>query len=238
MGLLQNLKDIELAREKLKDFKNVVFVQIALLVVTMLVKGSLDLFEIPYTNKITESLFFMVLGVYVFLLWDMLRNYTRSKIMLIALLILIMGTFFTGFIFINPFFTLIEGTTFKIVAGLIMFTLLVVEISVMYFTISEMFKRDLPVNERLLGATCIYLIMGISFASIYEIIDTVNVASLGFNMPLGTLHFMKSLAFSFLTLAGLDNPYVCSELVINLSTLESIWGNLFIVFVVGRLLYK
>jgi hypothetical protein len=241
MGLLQNLKDLELAREKLKDFKNVVYVQITLLLVTMLLKGSFDLFPVfntPIIGKITETIFFSVLGVYVYLLWDMLRNYTRSEVMLIALLVLIMGTFFTGVVFINPFFTLIHGTTFKVVAGLIMFTLLIVEISVMYFTISEMFKRDLPVNERLLGATCIYLIMGISFASVYEIIDTINITSLGFNMPLGALHFMKSISFSFLTLAGLDNPYVSSELVINLSALESIWGNLFIVFVVGRLLYK
>jgi hypothetical protein len=238
MGLLQNLKDIELSREKLKDFKNVVYVQMALLLTTLLLKGLLDLFGIPNNNALTETLFFSVLGIYVYLLWDMLRNYTRSKVLLLALLILIMGTFLFGVIFINPFFTLIEGTTFRIAAGIIMFTLLLVEISVMYFTVMEMFKRDLPVNERLLGATCIYLIMGISFGSVYEIIATINETSMLFDLPLGTLHFMKSISFSFLTLAGIDNPYTCSELVINISAIEAIWGNLFIVFVVGRLLYK
>ena len=238
MGILQNLKDLELAREKLKDFKNVVYVQMALLLTTLLLKGILDLLNIPENGPLTETLFYSVLGIYVYLLWDMLRNYTRSKTLLIMLLILIMGTFSFGVIFINPFFTLIEGTVFRIAAGIIMFTLLVVEISVMYFTIMEMFKRDLPVNERLLGATCIYLIMGISFASVYEIIATINETSMAFDLPLGTQHFMKSISFSFLTLAGIDNPYTCSELVINVSAIEAIWGNLFIVFVVGRLLYK
>ncbi len=238
MGLLQNLKDIELAREKIKDFKNVVYLQIILLLVTMLFKNILELFDLAHTDKVTEILFFSVLGVYVYLLWDMLRNYTRNRFLLLALLVLIMGTFLTGVIFINPFFTLIDGIVFRIVAGLIMFTLLCVEISVMYFTVAEMFKIDLPINERLLGATCIYLITGIAFGSIYEIIGLINATHLPFDLPMGTLHFMKSISFSFLTLGGIDNPYVCSELVIHLTAIEAIWGNLFIVFVVGRLLYK
>ncbi|HSZ25606.1 MAG TPA: hypothetical protein VK766_07815 [Cytophagaceae bacterium] len=238
MKLLINLKGIELTREKLKDFRNVVYVQILLLLTAMLLKGILELFYIPFGNQITESIFFSILGVYVFLLWDMLRNYTRSKWLLIILLILIMGTFFIGFVFINPFFSLIEGTMLKILAGVVMFNLLLVEISVIYFTLIEMFKRDLPISERLLGATCIYLIIGIAFGGLYEIISLINDASIPFNLPLGTLHFMKSISFSFMTLAGIDNPYTCSELIINLSAMESVWGNLFIVFVVGRLLYK
>ncbi len=101
-----------------------------------------------------------------------------------------------------------------------------------------MFKRDLPVSERLLGATCIYLIMGIAFGSVFEIISIIDPYSLQFNLPLGTLHFMKSISYSFLILAGMDNPYAGSELVLNVSAIEAIWGNLFVVFVVGRLLYK
>jgi hypothetical protein len=238
MGILQNLKDIELSRDKLKNFKNVVYVQMILLLATLLLKGILELAALPYLDKIVPTLFFSVLGIYVYLLWDMLRNYTRSKMLLISLLILIMGTFLIGVIFINPFFTLIEGTTFRILAGVIMATLLTVEFFVMYFTIVEMFKRDLPVSERLLGATCIYLIMGIAFGSVFEIISVIDPSSLQFGLPLGTLHFMKSISYSFLILAGMDNPYACSELILNVSTIEAIWGNLFVVFVVGRLLYK
>lgn len=238
MGLLQNLKDIELSREKLKDFKNVVYVQMVLLLFTLLLKGIFELLGMPYIEQIVPILFFSVLGIYVYLLWDMLRNYTRSKALLIVLLVLIMGTFIIGVVFINPFFTLIEGVTFRILAGSIMATLLIVEISVMYFTIIEMFKRDLPVSERLLGATCIYIIMGIAFGSGYEIIAIIDPSSIDFNLPLGTLHFMKSISYSFLILAGMDNPYNGSELMLNISIIEAIWGNLFVVFVVGRLLYK
>ncbi|MFL5728234.1 MAG: hypothetical protein ACJ75J_02000, partial [Cytophagaceae bacterium] len=152
MKLFQNLKDIDLTREKLKDFKKVVPVQIGLLLVTFLTKGFLDLLKIPYAGIITELLFFSTLGIYVFLLWDMLRNYTRSRALLIFLLVLIMGTFLLGVIFVNPFYSLLDAKQFRIVTCLIMTTLLLVEASVIWFTIVEIFKHDLSINERMWGA--------------------------------------------------------------------------------------
>jgi hypothetical protein len=236
MKLFKNLKDLDLTREKLKDFKNVVPVQIGLLLATFLAKGIMDLFSIPYRDIITQMLFFSILGIYVFLLWDMLRNYTKSKILLLFLLGLIMGTFFIGAVFVNPFVTLLNLFQFRIATGLIMTALLLVEISVVYFTITEIFKHDLSINERMWGAACIYLIMGIAFGSVYEIIDIISLSSLDFGIPLGTPHFMKSISFSFHILAGTGISYPCTELITNITTIESLWGNLFIVFVVGRLL--
>lgn len=236
MRLLQNLKELELAREKLKDFKKVIPVQLLLLLVAFLTKGIMDLLEVPYGDIITQLLFFSVLGVYVFLLWDMLRNYTRSKVLLIVLLVLIMGTFLLAAIFVNPFYVLLDPWEFRIVTGLIMTTLLLIEISVVYFTITEIFKRDLPINERMWGAACIYLITGIAFGSVYEIIDIISLTSVDFGIPLGTMHFIKSISFSFNILAGTEISYPCTELTTNITIIESLWGNLFIVFVVGRLL--
>jgi hypothetical protein len=236
MKLFQNLIGIELSREKLKDFKKVVPLQIVLLLVTFLLKGIMDLFEIPYRNEITELAFFSILGIYVFLLWDMLRNYTKSRALLLILLVLIMGTFILGVIFVNPFFPLLKPFPFRIVTGIIMSNLLFVEVSVVYFTIIEIFKRELSINERMWGAACIYLITGIAFGSVYEIIDIISITSLDMNLPLGTLHFIKSISFSFHILSGADLTYPCSELIRNIATIESLWGNLFIVFVVGRLL--
>jgi hypothetical protein len=236
MKLFQNLKDIDLTREKLKDFKKVVPVQIGLLLVTFLSKGLMDLFKIPYSGEVTELLFFAVLGIYVFLLWDMLRNYTRSRILLLFLLVLIMGTFLLGLIFVNPFYRFLEMREFRIVTCLIMITLLLVEASVIYFTITEIFKHDLSINERMWGAACIYMITGFAFGNVYEIIDIISISSLDFGIPLGTLHFIKSISYSFHTLAGTGSSFPCSELITNFTSIESLWGNLFIVFVVGRLL--
>ncbi len=236
MTFLKNLKGIELTREKLKDFKKVVPVQIVLLLVTYLSKGMMDLFKVPYSTIITELLFFFILGIYVFLLWDMLRNYTRSRALLLVLLVLIMGTFLIGVIFVNPFFSLLQPREFKIVTFLIMAALLSVESFVVYFTITEIFKRDLSINERMWGAACIYMITGFAFGNVYEIIDIISISSLDLGVPLGTLHFMKSISYSFHVLAGISSSYPCSELITNFTSIESLWGNLFIVFVVGRLL--
>ncbi|MFL5728832.1 MAG: hypothetical protein ACJ75J_05020, partial [Cytophagaceae bacterium] len=72
--------------------------------------------------------------------------------------------------------------------------------------------------------------------SVYEILDIISIQSLELGIPLGTLPFIKSISCCFHVLAGTGITYPCTELIANIASLESLWGNLFIVFVVGRLL--
>lgn len=64
-------------------------------------------------------------------------------------------------------------------------------------------------------------------------------SQLPLNVPFTLIYYQKAVSYSFMILGGIDNPYTgVSELILNISTFESVWGNLFIVFVVGRLLTK
>jgi hypothetical protein len=240
LNLLNNLKDFELAKEKLDDFKGVIVVQVCLIGAAMIVREVLHLVQVPEWDKISEILFFGILGFYTWRMWDMLRNYTRNRWLLIGLLVLIMGTYFEGLVVVNPFFPLVTGTPFRIVTFIIMLTLMIVEVSVIYFTVIEMFRREhMTVEERLFGAACIYLIIGIAFGSAYEMVCIIDYTSIPMGVALGSQHFMNSIAYSILVMGGVDNPYPGSHALIqNLSAIESVIGNLFIVFVVGRLLYK
>jgi len=49
-----------------------------------------------------------------------------------------------------------------------------VEISVIYYTILEFFKKDLGLPIKLWGAACIYLMIGLAFGSIYEILVSAS----------------------------------------------------------------
>src|SRR5277367_973178 len=93
--LIKNLGGKELSDEKIHDFKR-------LLVAQALVIGSLFLLELfsfidfTFHIQISESIFFAFLVFYVFLLWDMLRNYTGSRKIVFLNFVFIMGVFFVG----------------------------------------------------------------------------------------------------------------------------------------------
>jgi hypothetical protein len=75
---LKNLEAKELTDEKIRDFKRIVLAQLGVLVTLFL----LELFtwlDFPLDLELAETLFFLAIGAYAYLLWDMLRNYTASR---------------------------------------------------------------------------------------------------------------------------------------------------------------
>ncbi|MFY0687109.1 MAG: hypothetical protein JXQ90_08095 [Cyclobacteriaceae bacterium] len=228
-----------LTAAKLRDFKLVVIVQLFMMFTALLVPDILN-YIIPSVAVVTSEMIFNIgMGLYVYSLWNMLRIYSKSEELVMFLFMVIIGIFVLSVIVINPFFTIIEGVKFQIFSTFIMVALISVESFAIYFMIREIIAKDIPISEKLWGAACIYFIIGITFGGVFEILCIWDISHLPIDVPLRVLHFMRSIDYSFLVLSGLDNPYVnISAIVRRLSTIESIWGNLFIVFVVGRMLYK
>ncbi|MEK6781684.1 MAG: hypothetical protein AABY93_08255 [Bacteroidota bacterium] len=165
--LIRNLAGKELTDEKIYDFKRLTLLQGAIILSLFL----LDLFTylaFPYHIELAESIFFLLLGVYVFLLWDMLRNYTSSKTIILLNFIFIMGVFLIGLVVVNPFMHMEAEPPYRIFLACIMVCLLAVECTVIYFTLMEFFKKDLCMPMRLWGAACIYLMIGLAFGNVYE----------------------------------------------------------------------
>lgn len=234
---LKNLEATELTDEKIRDFKRVVFAQLSILITLFL----LELFTwlaFPLSLELSETLFFITLGSYAFLLWDMLRNYTTSRRIIVLNLIFIMGVFVAGFICVNPFWPMMPSVPYRITLGVIQSCLLTVECFVIWFTIKEFFKRDLGISIRLWGAAAIYMMIGMSFGSIYEILCILQVDCLGVDIPLRTIAMMKRVGFSFMVLCGVDTPYRASTTIISITTIESLFNEIFIVLIVGRFLVK
>ncbi len=234
---LKNLAATELTDEKIRDFKRVVLAQLAILLSLFL----LELFTwlaFPLALEISETLFFLAIGVYAFLLWDMLRNYTSSRRIVMLNFIFIMGVFIAGFICVNPFWPMELSTPYRITLIIIQACLLTVECFVIWFTITEFFKRDLGLPIKLWGAAAIYMMIGMSFGSLYEILCIIQLDCLGTDIPLRTLAMMKRVGFSFMTLCGVDTPYNMTPLLSSITTIEALFSEIFIVLIVGRFLVK
>ena len=234
----KNLSGKELTDEKIYDFKRLTLVQ-GCIILSIFLLNLFTFLQFPYHIPTAESIFFMFLGVYVFLLWDMLRNYTSNKNIILINLVFIMGVFFIGLIVANPFIPMPVTTTYKLFLAGIMICLLAVECTVIYYTLAEFFKKDLGMPLRLWGAACIYLMIGIAFGSVYEFICIMDIQCMGVEIPLQTMAFMKRIEFSLTVLSGMSSQYSNpSGMIFSLGTIEALWGQIFIVLIVGRLLMK
>jgi hypothetical protein len=234
---LKNLEATELTNEKIRDFKRVVLAQTAILL-TLFILELFTWLAFPLYLELAETIFFMVVGIYLFLLWDMLRNYTTSRRIIVLNFIFIMGVFVFGFICVNPFWPMPVVTPYRIMLVFIQVCLLIVECFVIGFTIREFFKRDLDLPIKLWGAAAMYMMIGMTFGSVYEIICILQLDCLGTDIPLRTIALMKRIGFSFMVLCGMDTPYSITPLINSITTVEALFGEIFIVLIVGRFLMK
>jgi len=234
---LKNLEATELTNEKIRDFKRVVLAQAAILI-TLFILELFTWLAFPLYLELAETLFFMALGAYAFLLWDMLRNYTTSRRIITLNFIFIMGVFVAGFICVNPFWPMELSTPYRVMLVIIQGCLLTVECFVIGFTIREFFKRDLDLPIKLWGAAALYMMIGMTFGSVYEILCILQLDCLGVDTPLRTIAMMKRVGYSFMVLCGMDIPYNVTPLINSITTIESLFGEIFIVLIVGRFLVK
>jgi hypothetical protein len=234
----RNIDGKELTDEKIRDFKRVVLAQVAI-IFSLFLLAVFETMDFAWRIEIAESVFFATLGVYCFLLWDMLRNYASSRRVIIVNFIFIMGVFLFGVVGVNPFYPMAPTPSYRIFLAIVQICLMAVEISVIYYTILEFFKKDLGLPIKLWGAACIYLMIGLAFGSVYEILCISQLDCLGVDIPLRTIALMKRIGFSFMVLSGMGFPYSnVSELMYAAGTVEALWGQIFIVLIVGRLLVK
>lgn len=234
---LKNLEATSLTNEKIRDFTRVVFAQIGILI-SLFILELFSWLRFPLYLELAETIFFLAIGAYAFLLWDMLRNYTASRRIVMLNFIFIMGVFIAGFICVNPFWPMEPSVPYRITLVVIQACLLTVECFVIWFTIREFFKRDLDLPIKLWGAAAIYMMIGMSFGSIYEILCILQVDCLGTDIPLRTIALMKRVGFSFMVLVGMDTPYNISALLGSVATIEALFSEIFIVLIVGRFLIK
>lgn len=222
---------------KQRDFRNVVLLQVLMIFSALLLDGFLELCGFENSFVFRDAVFLLLGGVYVIILWDLLRNFSQNKVLIYGLLLLILGTYTLAIFTVNPFYKVFEAENQRPYLLFIHCILFLIEVTVIYSAIIDIFSGKRQSEEKVWGSACIYLMIAISFGSLYDILNILQPGCMGVSIPLGLDSYTECIYYSMCVLAGQDTAYPDAfKLVRNIGIIEGVWGNLFIVLLVGRLL--
>jgi hypothetical protein len=210
-------------------------VQILIIVSGFLLSGFLETDGLA--QKLVISLFSVFGLVYAFLLWDLLRNFTANRILLAGFFITLSLLVLFGFLTEFPFYHVIELPNRRLFFIVFHATLFPIEATIIGFAIRDLFSGNEKLHDnKLWGAACVYLMIGITFGSIYDFINVAAPGSFGTAIPEGWLSYTEAIYYSFNILGGLEPDYVPSnKLIRNLGVLQAVWANLFAILIIGKL---
>jgi hypothetical protein len=148
-----------------------------------------------------------------------------------------MGSYVLALFTVNPlhefFHTETEKRPYLFIIHLVLFS---TESIVIYHAIFDIFAGRRLSEEKLWGSACIFLMIGICFGSLYDLINILNPGSMGVPLPLGLESYTTCIAFSMTIIGGHEAYPNAIPLITNLGIIEAVWANLFVVLLVGRLL--
>jgi hypothetical protein len=226
-----------LQQEKQKDYRNVVIIQVIIIVMGLMLSG--PLLEDPKSevSKLIISVFSFFGAVYAFLLWDLLRNFTRSQALIVTVLLLLLGIVSFGILIEFPYYKVIHIENRRLALLIIHGILFPIEVLVIVYTIRDIFLSEVLTPDKLWGSACVYLMTGISFGSLYDLICISGFGNLGVELELGIPNYAECVGHSLSLLGGIDSRYPdATYLIKNLGVIEGLWGSLFTVLIIGKLL--
>lgn len=226
----------ELQREKTKDYRNVVLIQIVIIVFGLTLSEPLLADSKSDVSKFIIAIFSFFGATYAFLLWDMLRNFTANKILIGTILVVLMGIVIVGSMVEFPYYQLIHVSNRQAYLLTIHSLLFPIEVTVIAFAIRDIFSGGFMTGDKLWGAACIYLMIGISFGSLFDLITIAKPGALGADIELGLPNYSECVTYSFCVLGGVDSGLEPTRLLRNISTIEAVWGNIYGMLIIGRLL--
>ena len=232
----RSLSSSELQLEKAKDYRNVVIIQILIIVFGLTLSGPLLEDSRSETSKAIITIFSFFGTVYTYLLCDLLRNFTKNKTLLRVLFTLLILTIGVGLLSEFPYYKVLDIENRQALLLTVHGLLFPIEVTVIAFAIRDIFSGGYLTPDKLWGAACVFLMVGISFGSLYDLLTIANPGGLGANIELGFPNYSECVTFSFCILGGIDSALEPIKLIRNISTLEAVWGNLYAMLIIGKLL--
>ena len=195
-------------------------------------------FEDPETNvsKFIITLFSLFSGLYVFLLWDLMRNFVASSMIVKSVFIIISLVIIIGFLTEFPYYNILEFENRRAYLFALHVSIFPIEVFVIFLSIRDIFRSNkLTISK--IWAACVYLMIRVAFASLYDLINFISPGCFGVVLPLGIPSYSECIYYSFNILGGTDTIYQDPiRLVRNIGVIEAVWGNLFAILIIGRLL--
>ena len=226
----------ELQREKAKDYRNIVVMQILIVVFGLTLSEPIFEDSKSEISKLIITVFSFNGALYTYLMCDLLRNFTSNRIFLSTIFIVLISAIGIGMLSEFPYYQIINIPNRQALLLTVHGLLFPIEMTVIAFAIRDIFSGGFLTPDKLWGAACVFLMVGISFGSLYDLLTIVRPGTLGANIELGFPNYSECVTYSFCVLGGVDSGLVPSKLIRNISTLEAVWGNLYGMLIIGKLL--
>jgi hypothetical protein len=236
LSLKDFLSKLELQKEKAKDYRNVVIIQIIIVALGLVLYEPLLEDSTSDISKFIITLFSTFGAIYAFLLWDLLRNFTANKKLILVILVLLVAIVIAGVLVEFPYYQVIHIADRQAYLLTIHGVLFPIEVTVISFAIRDLFSAGFITADKLWGAACVFLMVGISFGSLYDLITISRPGSLGVDIELGLPNYAECVTYSFSVLGGIDSDLKPAKLIKNISIIESVWGVLYAMLIIGKLL--
>jgi hypothetical protein len=228
----------QISRERLKGYKWILSGQIVVALCFLFVYELLSRYPFPNWRNILVGIIGTLMMVMNFLSYELIKDLTDNKTIQRIILVLLWLGVISGIVSAMGIIKAGSSLYFIFNAGSICFSLLSF-IILLYFMIIDIFREKHDITYRLWGSASIYMLIGASFGLFFTLLEIMLPAEFQLNTPYDIFHFIPCYNFSFYNLAGMDSPFDnFSVLVKNIAVIESIFSNLYIVLVVGRLLSK
>jgi len=224
---------------KKKHYQQLIVLQAIMILLIMIAFQALNEIGIKDINNILTPIFGIMGILLSYVMWSMIRQFTKNPFIIISSLICLFSRFAIA-IFINS--NLLESLSEVQKDRLVILSILlsIYGMSVMMlFMIQDIFNEEHEITYRLWGAGCIYILIGPLFGNVYNLVEILQPGSIGITGADMSSKLMHSMTHSMYIISSLDSKYEhVSGLIRNISVIESIFINLYIVLLVGRLLSK
>ncbi len=227
---------IDLDREKQKDFRNVVIVQSVIIILTLTLSQPLLDDSHSDISKFIISIFSFLGALNIFLMWDLLRNFTLNRKLILIILVILCCIVITGILVEFPYYQILDVPNRQVYLLILHSLLFPIEVIVISFAIRDIFSGGYFTPDKLWGAACVFLMFGFSFGSLYDLISIVIPGAIGVRIELGLPNYAECLTYSFCILGGIDSGLTPIRLIRNISVIEAVWGSLYGMLIIGKLL--
>ncbi|MDX2188751.1 MAG: hypothetical protein SFY32_02705 [Bacteroidota bacterium] len=227
----------KLIHEKLRGYKGIVIGQFSILIIFLFAFPYFTKYPFPYYSQVLLVFISILLLVINYLSFELLKDLTDSKfivyLVVSSLTLAVVLQFLDGISMLMP-----SMPSYQFLMLVAILLSLVPFLILLYLIFNDIFREKHDIVYRLWGCACIYLLFGVCFCLIYTMFAYAHPLEFG-KTKIDIYVFVDCYNYSFYTLAGIDSPFPnFSNIVKNLSVIESVFSNLYVILVVGRLLSK
>ncbi len=226
---------------KISRFQATIFSQFIVIVEALLIEDLLHMVLPPeeLAKSIGEIIFLITTIWYVYCMYKMVKSFGSNLKVVNTMYVALAIAFVIGGTLASPGVNIFEDLYKRIILFVVQVTLFSSFCMIIYYTIIEIFTEDSTMEVRMWGSACIFLMISISFASLYDVVCLVYPNATGVLHEMRFHSYMMCVSYSLNIIGALDTTFPNAIPIIrDISILEAVWSHLFAVLLVGRLLSK